>query len=73
MNTPDPTLDPAISARLRHTASRRGQDENPVHTQALGLRPKLGDGAGPEHHAGRKGFVDEGLHGSLLQHGADDR
>ena len=56
-------------AGLRLAAAGRGEDEDPAHAQALGLGPELGDGAGAEHHAGRKGFIDEGLHGSLLQDG----
>ena len=49
-------------ARLRLAAARRGEDEDPAHAEALGLGPELGDGARAEHHAGGKGFIDEGLH-----------
>ena len=59
-------------ACLGLAAAGRGEDEDPAHAEALDLGLELGDGARAEHHAGRKGFVDEGLHGSLLQHRSDD-
>jgi hypothetical protein len=59
-------------AGLGLAAAGRGEDENPAHAEELGLGFQLGEGARAEHHAGRKGFVDERLHGSLLQHWSDD-
>src|SRR4051794_28973254 len=46
--------------------SRRAQDQGPACAKSLNLLPGPGDSSAAEHHARRKGLVDEGFHGSPL-------